>query len=382
MTRAAVLGCAVALALIGPSAPANAAAPITATFDPVHGALIVTGDNAANVITISRITNVRPGKITVNGGAVPITGGTPTIGNTLSILVNGLDGNDTLSIDGTVAGLPGATLFGGPGHDTLTGGQAADELDGDGGNDSLRGGKSNDVVTADDGDDTVVWTSGDGSDAVSGGIGTDRLETLGTSAVADSFELSRNGGQAFVRHLTGAATLAVSFLERVDVLPSGSGNQVTVLDLLGSGVVEVRVTSTGTADRVRVHGSSASDFIQNVGDANTPTSGNFVVFGASADVHLFGFVGTDTLEIRGEAGADTILGQGSFFEPVTVSANMILDGGSEGDHLEGSAGNDSLSGGAGNDFLNGGVSTSDNNQCDGGTGTDTAVGCNSLFNIP
>src|SRR4051812_9056818 len=55
---------------------------ITATFVPQAHLLTVLGDSANNTITISRDA---AGTILVNGGAVRISGGTPTVANTVSI---------------------------------------------------------------------------------------------------------------------------------------------------------------------------------------------------------------------------------------------------------------------------------------------------------
>src|SRR6266545_2237238 len=60
------------------------------------GALLsVVGDALDNTITISRDA---AGTIRVNNGQVPILGGTPTVANTALIIMNGLAGNDHLSL--------------------------------------------------------------------------------------------------------------------------------------------------------------------------------------------------------------------------------------------------------------------------------------------
>ncbi len=68
------------------------------------------------------------GTILINGGAVPITGGHPTVANTATIQVFGGGGNDTISLDESNGALPAAQLFGGKGNDTLTGGSGNDQL--------------------------------------------------------------------------------------------------------------------------------------------------------------------------------------------------------------------------------------------------------------
>ena len=114
--------------------PANAA--ITASFTPGSGALTVFGDNLDNTIVISRNA---AGQILVNGGAVAVTGGTPTVANTALIQVFGQGGNDTITLNEANGALPRANLFGGAGNDTLTGGSGGDMLFGQAGNDTLLG---------------------------------------------------------------------------------------------------------------------------------------------------------------------------------------------------------------------------------------------------
>jgi hypothetical protein len=48
----------------------------------------------------------------VNNGAVPITGGTPTVANTSLVQAFGQGGNDTISLDESFGALPNANLFG------------------------------------------------------------------------------------------------------------------------------------------------------------------------------------------------------------------------------------------------------------------------------
>src|SRR5215211_1176141 len=104
----------------GTAVPASAAT--TATFS--SGVLNVFGDSADNSIVISRDA---AGKILVNGGAVAIVGGTPTVANTALIRVFGLDGQDVIALNQANGALPAARLFGGVGNDTLTGGSGGDQ---------------------------------------------------------------------------------------------------------------------------------------------------------------------------------------------------------------------------------------------------------------
>src|SRR5258708_16602784 len=95
------------------------------------GVLSVFGDNLDNSIVASRDA---AGNILINGGAVTITGGHPTVANTATIQVFGGGGNDTITLDESNGALPAAQLFGEKGNDTLTGGSGNDQLLGAAGN--------------------------------------------------------------------------------------------------------------------------------------------------------------------------------------------------------------------------------------------------------
>jgi Ca2+-binding RTX toxin-like protein len=98
--------------------------------------LTVYGDSADNTITVSRNA---AGTLLVNGGAVAITGTTPTVANISQITIFGQAGNDTLTLNETNGALPRAIIFGGAGNDILTGGSGADIMLGQAGNDTLLG---------------------------------------------------------------------------------------------------------------------------------------------------------------------------------------------------------------------------------------------------
>src|SRR5215208_4152444 len=171
---------------------ASASAATTASFS--GGVLSVNGDSLDNTIAVSRDA---AGKILVNGGAVAVIGGTPTVANTAKIQVFGLSGNDTITLSEANGALPAANLFGGGGNDTLTGGSGGDQLFGQAGNDTLLGkggsdllfgGSESDAVTGGDADDQVlgqsgndlmIWNPGDDTDLNEGGDGIDMVEISG-----------------------------------------------------------------------------------------------------------------------------------------------------------------------------------------------------------
>ena len=69
---------------------------ITSSFSPNAGILTTFGDNLNNNITLSRNA---AGQILVNGGAVAVMGGTPTVANTALIQVFGQGGNDIITLN-------------------------------------------------------------------------------------------------------------------------------------------------------------------------------------------------------------------------------------------------------------------------------------------
>ena len=165
---------------------------VTASFS--AGVLTTFGDALNNTTTLSRNA---AGTILVNGGAVPVKGGTATVANTKLIQAFGLGGNDIITIDEANGALPAANLFGGAGNDVLTGGSGNDMLFGQGdndtllgkggtdflfggdGNDTLTGGDADDQVFGQGGDDRMIWNPGDDTDLFEGGADIDTAEVNG-----------------------------------------------------------------------------------------------------------------------------------------------------------------------------------------------------------
>ena len=214
-TRGLVASGALAVGVLaGMAVPASAAT--TATFS--NGVLTVFGDGADNSIVVSRDA---AGTILVNGGAVAVVGGAPTVANTALIRVFGQAGNDTITLNEANGALPAANLFGGAGNDILTGGSGADQLFGQagndtllgkGGNDLLFGGAENDTLTGGDADDQVfgqagndrmIWNPGDDTDLNEGGDGIDTVEVNGGNG-AEQFTATANGTRVRFDRLTPA----------------------------------------------------------------------------------------------------------------------------------------------------------------------------------
>src|SRR4051812_28713853 len=141
---------------------------ITASF--ANGVLTQFGDSLDNTVTTSRDA---AGTILVNGGAVAVVGGTPTVANTTLVQALGQAGNDTMALNEANGALPAANLFGGAGNDILTGGSGGDMLFGQADNDILLGKGGNDLLFGGDGNDTL--TGGTGDDQMFGEAGDDRM---------------------------------------------------------------------------------------------------------------------------------------------------------------------------------------------------------------
>ena len=345
---------------------------ISAVF--AGGVLTVTGDDQDNTLVVSRDA---AGAILVNGGALPITGGVPTVANTSLIRILGFGGNDVLSIDDANGPMPPANLSGGEGDDTLTGSASDDVLDGGpgndtlsgrGGNDVLLGGPGNDILIGGpgddqlfggDGDDQIVWNPGDGSDVVEGETGDDTLLFNGSN-VSENVDLSPNGQRLRFFRNVGNVTLDCDGIEHVVFHALGGADQVVVNDLSGTQVTHVVVdlsttlgTGDGQADTIVVNGTAADDHITLTGSA-----AGVDVHGLTASVFVMGAdPGLDELVINALDGADVV-------DASAVQAGAIdLT-------LNGGAGNDVLTGGQGNDVLLGGR---DNDGLFGGPGSDTFV---------
>ena len=317
-----LVGIAVAAAVAGAaSRPADAA--VTASFG--NATVTVFGDSLGNTITISRDA---AGKILVNGGAVAVSGGTPTVANTALIQVSGQAGNDTITLNEAVGALPRANVFGGAGNDTLTGGSGGDQLFGQAGNDSLLGkggfdflfgGADNDILTggdADDqafgesGNDRMIWNPGDDTDLNEGGAATDTVEVNGGNG-AEVFTTTANGTRVRFDRLDPAPfSIDIGTSEKLTLNANGGndsssavGNLAALIEsTVDGGPGEDTILGSNGADRLM--GGDGDDFVDG-------QQGNDAAFlGAGADVFQWDpGDGSDTIE--GQDGTDTMLFNGS-----------------------------------------------------------------------
>jgi Ca2+-binding RTX toxin-like protein len=298
---------------------------VTAFSSPGAGVLSVLGDSADNTIEVTRDA---AGTILVNGGAVSIVGGTPTVANTSRMQLFGLGGDDALSLNEANGALPQASVFGGTGNDTLTGGSAADLLFGQSGNDTLLGkggfdflfgGADNDTLTGGDADDQVfgesgndkmIWNPGDDTDLNEGGAGIDTAEINGGGG-AETFTTTANGTRVRFDRLDPAPfSIDIGTSENL-VLNANGGNDS--FSATGNLAALINITVDGGAGNDTILGSNGIDLLLG-GDGDDfidGQQGNDVAFlGAGNDVFQWDpGDGSDTVE--GQDGQNTMLFNGS-----------------------------------------------------------------------
>jgi Ca2+-binding RTX toxin-like protein len=313
------------------SVPANAAT--TATFS--AGTLSVLGDTANNSIAISRDA---AGKILVNGGAVAVTGGTPTVANTALIRVLGQGGDDVITLNEARGALPAVNLFGGVGNDTLTGGSGRDQLFGQTGNDTLLGrggvdllfgGSENDAITGGDDDDQVfgqsgtdrmIWNPGDDTDLDEGGDGVDTVEVNGGNG-AEQFTATANGTRVRFDRLNPAPfAIDIGTSEKLTVNANGGDDSFSAT---GNLAALIEITVDGGAGNDTLLGSNGVDLLLG-GDGNDFADGQ-----QGNDVALLG-AGGDTFQWDPGDGSDVVEGQNG-------TDAMIFNGSNVGENMDVSA---------------------------------------------
>jgi len=303
------------------SRPANAA--VTASFG--NATVTVFGDSLNNTITISRDA---AGKILVNGGAVVVAGGTPTVANTSLIQVFGQAGNDTVTLSEANGALPRANLFGGANNDTLTAGSGGDQLFGQAGNDTLLGkggfdflfgGSENDTLTGGDADDQVfgesgndrmIWNPGDDTDLNEGGADSDTVEVNGGNG-AEVFTTTANGTRVRFDRLEPAPfSIDIGTSEKLTLNVNGGNDSFSAT---GNLAALIAITVDGGTGEDTILGSNGNDLLLG-GDNDDFVDGqhgnDVALLGAGNDVFQWDpGDGNDTIE--GQDGTDTTLFNGS-----------------------------------------------------------------------
>jgi Ca2+-binding RTX toxin-like protein len=220
-------------------------------------------------------------------------------------------------------------------------------------------------VFGDAGNDRMIWNPGDDSDLFEGGDGNDTAEVNGGNG-SETFTLTANGGRVrFDRVDPAPFTLDIGTTESLVLNANGGADNVTVGDLTGTDVTQVRIDlgqGDGQPDSVTINGTAGDDRIRVVN-----TGASVVVNGLSAQVTISGAEpGNDTLAVSGGAGNDTI----DASAVVAGAMALTLNGGTGNDTIIGSAGNDTIIGDDGNDTIVGGAG---NDVALLGAGDDTFV---------
>ena len=309
---------------------------VTASFNAATGVLSVFGDALGNTVTLSRDA---AGNILINGGAVAVIGGTPTVANTALIQAFGLNDDDVITLDEGFGALPAATLFGGADDDDLTGGSSNDQVFGQAGNDTLLGrggfdflfgGAGDDVLTGGDADDQVfgeggndrmIWNPGDDTDLFEGGAGSDTAEVNGGGG-AEVFTVTANGARVRFDRLDPAPfAIDIGTTEELELDMGGGDDSFSAT---GNLAALISITVDGGAGNDTILGSNGDDTLLG-GD------GNDFVDGQQGNDRAFLGAGDDTFQwdpgdgsdiVEGQDGTDTMLFNGSAGDEIfEASAN-------------------------------------------------------------
>ncbi|MGH8664197.1 MAG: calcium-binding protein, partial [Burkholderiales bacterium] len=315
----------VSASTIAPAAEEVTIQSVTSFFSQSSGILSVFGDGLDNAIALSRNA---AGQLLVNGGAVPVLGGTPTVANTSLIQIFGQNGNDNITLDESNGALPRVNMFGGSGHDVLTGGSGGDRLFGQADNDTLLGkggadflfggagddvligGDADDLMFGEAGNDRMIWNPGDDTDLFEGGSGIDTAEVNGGGG-AEQFTTTANGTRVrFDRINPAPFAIDIGTSENLVVNMNGGDDSFSAT---GNLAALIKITVDGGAGNDTILGSNGADLLIG-GDGNDfidGQQGNDVAFlGAGEDVFQWDpGDGSDTVE--GQAGIDTMLFNGS-----------------------------------------------------------------------
>lgn len=324
----------------------------TGGIDDAQGdTVVINGTAARDSITASGSTNeLRIAGLT---SAVTVVGAEQNLDR---IVINAGGDDDVVDASAVQAGVNDLTINGGNGIDTLTGGH---------GNDQLVGAQGTDTVFGGEGDDTLIWNPGDGNDVFEGQAGQDTMLFNGAN-IAETISLSANGSRLTFTRNIASITMDCDGIETVLFNARGEADNITINDLSGTAVREVKLdlsaiadggTGDTAADTIIVKGTGASDVATVSGSA-----GGVNVIGLPVAVSVLGSVAADDRLIVQTFGGDDVINASGL--PAGI-IGFTGDGGDNDDVLVGGGGNDTLLGGAGDDVLTGGPGV---DVLDGGPG--------------
>jgi Ca2+-binding RTX toxin-like protein len=262
--------------------------------------------------------------ITVNG--VTTTANIPL---SQRLVINGLDGNDTIKVFGAHA----VDAHGDKGNDTITGGAGADTIWGGWNDDVLRGGAGNDTLIGEFGNDNLQGDAG--ADLLSGSEGTDIADYAARTAPL-SITVDGLPGDG----VAGEGDNVGLDMERIEC---GSGN-----DFVSAAGPSWGLSIYGNLGNDTLEGSDGPDYIEggNGADALFGLGGDDIIAGqwCWASKHPAPTAGdTGTNLIRGGAGKD------SLYSGFSLGRDTLC--GEQGDDFLFGDGNDILDGGAGDDDI-------------------------------
>lgn len=335
--------------------------------------LQIDGTNADDTINVS-LSNPTTLTVSLNGVLSNFQ-----LAQVTDIAIDGLDGNDTLTIMSSVT-LP-ATITGGLGNDRITAGGGDATLTGGAGNDTYVFGNSSADVTqtivelAGEGTDSLVFSSM--TDAVTVDLTSDTAlatmtkRTIQTGGAGQAANIENVYGGSGDDSITGnAANNTLIGGGGNDTLRGGDGNDTlrgdggndTLDGGDGNDVYSFVTNSELGSDSVT--DSSGTDYLYFVGSTNDVTVDLSLTTAqvVNANLGLTLNSATSIEGIYGGSGNDTLTGN---------SLNNILFGNGGNDTLIGGGGNDMLYGNAGDDILTG---DDGNDALYGGDGNDTLTG--------
>lgn len=291
--------------------------------------------------------------------------------------LKGWGGNDTLTLTAASGGRAEGgdgddDIAGGSGNDTLDGGSGSDSIAADFGNDLVYGGDGNDSIWGEEGDDSIeagagndMVIGGQGNDTVLGGSGSDQLwaGSTGTDLLygdGDDDDLilgsgndsawGGDGDDDFYHYVSQGVGDTITVWggegdEGGADLTNGSLGDRLVLNFNGAVVTDnLTVTFTGDEQGTVTGGSTNWQFYE---IERILAGGGNDTIDASAD--------SAGLQLRGNGGADSIIG------------------GAGNDWILGEGGADIIAGGAGDDSLTG-AADEDTFLIEDGFGNDTILG--------
>jgi len=304
--------------------------------------VISRGTSSISVPTTGLAAGIETVVVNAGNGADTITIGNLDQVGAAILLVNGEDGDDTISALGAAIGRVRLQIDGGAGDDTLTGsddadtilgGAGLDVIAGNNGDDTLlggadadmiSGGDGNDFIDGNDGDDTALGDAGD--DSLMGSFGNDMLVgDIGNDTIDGGF------GDDLLNGNSGDDSLLGSFGN--DRIAAGSGNDIV----------------RGGNDNDTIQGQSGADLIDGGqgDDSILGQAGNDTVFGDDGNDTIMGGNGNDV--VNGEDGDDVIDGEGAADTVIGGDGNDILRGGGSNDIITGDQGDDTINGNSGSD---------------------------------